>query len=127
MGLDAISTPTLVNTLPVDAVPAVLNGREADASTAIEIVSTPGTGKAIFLLELFLICDDDDAAPHLQDEDDNVLFGPFYAKAAGPIVVHKIWKEPHILRLALNKALELKAAAAGNVFIYLVYAIGSAS
>ena len=125
MGLDAISTPQLVHALPVDAVPAAINGREADASTAIEIIAAPGVGLAIFLLDLFMTCDDDDAAPHIQDEDDNILFGPVYAKAAGPIVVHKEWKEPHIGKVASNKAVELKAVAAGNISIWLVYAIGS--
>ena len=123
MGLDASSTPQLVQSLPVDAVIAVINGREADASTAVEFIAAPGVGKAIFLLELLLTCDDDDAAPHIQDEDDNVLIGPFYAKAAGPIVVHKKW-ERRILKVASNKAVELKAAAGGNVGIWLEYAIG---
>ncbi len=125
MALDAITTPAIAVGLPVDAVHGVLNGREADASTAIEIVSAPGVRKTIYLLALHLTCDDDDAAPHLQDEDGNVVFGPFYAKAAGPIVVNKEFKEPRIPKLATNKALQLKAAAGGNIGIWLEYAIGS--
>lgn len=127
MALDAISTPELVHALPVDAVHKAINGNEADASTAIAIVAAPGVGKAIYLLEALITCDDDDADPVLQDEDDNLLFGPFYAKAAGPIVVHKKWEQPRILKLVTNKALELKAAAGGSISIYLEYATGSAS
>ena len=127
MPLDAISTPTLVHSLPTDAVFGAINGNEADASTAIAIVAAPGTGKAIYLLETIITCNDDDAAPVLQDEDDNLLFGPFYAMAAGPIVVQKKWEQPRILKLVTNKALELKAANAGSISIYLEYAVGSAS
>lgn len=126
MPLDAISTPALVSVLPVDAVHGAINGNESDASTAIAIVAAPGAGKAIYLLEVLITCDDDDADPVLQDEDNNLLFGPFYAKAAGPIVVHKKWEEPRILKVATNKALELKATAGGEISIYLEYAIGSA-
>lgn len=126
MALDAISTPAVVSALPVDAVHGVINGNEADASTAIEIITAPGAGKAIYFLEALITCDDDDADPVIQDEDDNLLFGPFYAKAAGPTVVHKKWKEPRILKVATNKAVELKAAAGGSISIYLEYAIGTA-
>lgn len=126
MPLDAISTPALVSSLPVDAVHAAINGNESDASTAIAIIAAPGAGKAIYILEALITCDDDDADPVLQDEDDNLLFGPFYAKAAGPIVVHKKWEEPRILKVVTNKAVELKAAAGGEISIYLEYAIGSA-
>ncbi len=126
MALDAISTPTLVDRLPLDAVFKTVNSNEADASTAIEFIAAPGTGKAIYFLEVLITCDDDDADPVIQDEDDNLLFGPFYAKAAGPIVVHKEWKEPRILKVVTNKAVELKAAAAGDISLYLEYATGTA-
>lgn len=125
MALDAIYAPALVAALPTDAVIKALNGSEADGSTAIEIVAAPGEGKAIYLLEAIITCDDDDCDPSLQDEDDNALFGPFLAKAAGPIVVSKKWEQPRILKLASDKALEVKAAAAGTFSIYLEYAIGS--
>lgn len=126
MPLDAISTPAVVTALPSDAVFGIINGYEADASTAIAIVAAPGAGKSIFLLEALITCDDDDCDPHLQDEDDNILFGPFLAKVAGPIVVHKKW-EKRIIKLVSNKALEVKAAQAGTFSIYLEYATGSGS
>ena len=126
MPIDTISTPAVVTALPSDAVFGIINGIEADASTAIAIVAAPGAGKTIFLLEVLITCDDDDADVQLQDEDDNVLFGPFFAKAAGPIVVHKKW-EKRIIKLVSNKALEVKAAAGGDFSIYLEYATGSGS
>ncbi len=118
MALDAISTPTIVNAIPFEGkVLWALNGNEADASTAIEIKAAPGVGKALYITSVLITCDDDDADPVLQDEDDNLLFGPFYAKAAGPIVVAKEFSKP--IKLVSNKALELKAAAAGTISIWV--------
>lgn len=121
MALDAISTPTLVDALPSGSVPAVLNGYEADASTAIEIIAAPGVEKAIYLQNVILGSDDADAHPHLQDEDDNVLFGPLLSTVEGGNL-YKEFKRP--LKLVSNKALEIKAAAGGNVFIWCEYSIG---
>jgi hypothetical protein len=126
MALDAITTPTLVDRLPLDTVYKSVNGNEADASTAIAIVAAPGAGKAIYLLSVLITCDDDDADPVLQDEDDNLIFGPFYAKAAGPIVVSKDFAAPRIPKVITNKALELKAAAGGDISIWLEYGVGTA-
>lgn len=118
MALDAISTPTIVDVIPFEGkVLWALNGNEADASTAIEIKAAPGVGKALYITSVLITCDDDDADPVLQDEDDNLLFGPFYAKAAGPIVVAKEFSKP--IKLVSNKALELKAAAGGDISIWV--------
>jgi len=127
MALDASGTPQLVSSLPVSAVISAISGYEANASTAVEVVAAPGARKAIYLLEAILTCNDDDAAPVLQDEDDNYLFGPFYAMAAGPLFIHKKWEQPRILKLVTNKALEIKAGGAGSISLYLEYAIGPAS
>lgn len=125
MALDAISTPTIVEEIPYGSRTFwAINGNEADASTAIEIKAAPGAGKALFITSVLITCDDDDAAPVLQDEDDNLLFGPFYAKAAGPIVIAKEFSKP--IRLVTNKALELKAAAAGSISIWVEGATASA-
>lgn len=124
MPLDAITNPTTVGQLPTDAVFKAINGREADASTAIDIESAPGAGKTIYILSLLMTCDDDDAAPQLQDGDGTVVFGPVYAKAAGPIVVNKDFKRP--LKLVTNKSLALKAAAGGNVSIWAEIVTGTA-
>lgn len=121
MALDAISTPTISSVsyedLPDNTDFWCINGNEADASTAIEIKAAPGAGKALYIDSIVLICDDDDAAPQLQDEDDNIIFGPCYGKAAGPIVVIVPFRRS--LVMTANKALELKAAAAGNIFIHI--------
>jgi hypothetical protein len=127
MAIDASGTPTLVTCLPTDAVISAISGYEADASTAVAVIAAPGAGKALYLLEAIITSNDDDAAPVLQDEDDNYLFGPFYAMAAGPIVVHKKWEQPRILKLVTNKALEIKAGGAGSISLYLEYATGSAT
>lgn len=118
MPLDAISTPTTVDKVPFKGRTFwAINGNEADAQTAIEIKAAPGAGKALFITSVLITCDDDDADPVLQDEDDNLLFGPFYAKVAGPIVVNKDFKRP--IKLVTNKALEVKAAAAGTFSIWV--------
>ena len=118
MGLDAISTPKTVDEIPFKGRTYwAINGNEADASTAIEVKTAPGAGKTLFITSVLITCDDDDADPVLQDEDDNLLFGPFYAKVAGPIVVNKDFKRP--IQLVTNKALEVKAAAGGTFSIWI--------
>lgn len=118
MPLDAISTPTTVAAVPfMGRTDWTLNGNEADASTAIEIKAAPGAGKSLYIKSALITCDDDDAAPVLQDEDDNLLFGPFYAKAAGPIVIDRKFDRP--IKLVSNKALELKAANAGSISVFI--------
>ena len=118
MALDAISTPTIVEDIPFNnRVRFAINGNEADASTAIAIKAAPGAGKAIYVTAVLITCDDDDADPVLQDEDGNLLFGPFYAKVAGPIVIAKEFSKP--IKLVSNKALEVKTAAAGTFSIWV--------
>lgn len=118
MALDAISTPTMVNQVPYKGrVDWVLNGYDTDASTAIIIKAAPGVGKALFIKEVIITSDDADAYPHLQDEDDNVLFGRFFSTNNGVLVL--AWKFTRPIQLVTNKALELKAAAAGNVSIWI--------
>jgi hypothetical protein len=117
MALDAISTPTIVDEVPFRGRTFwSVNGYEADATTAIEIKAAPGTGKALYITEIMFGSDDADAHPHLQDEDDNIIFGPLLSSVGGahlPAVLR------HPIKLATNKALELKAAAAGNIFIFI--------
>lgn len=118
MALDHITTPTIVDEIPFKGrVLWAINGDEADASTAIAIKAAPGAGKSLYITSVLITCDDDDADPVLQDEDDNLLFGPFYAKAAGPIVIDKEFRWP--IKLVTNKALELKAAAAGSISVWV--------
>ena len=120
MPLDTISTPTIVNEIPFSSrVLFAINGIEADASTAIEIKAAPGVGKSIYITSVLMTSDDADANPFLQDEDDNVLFGPPFTTVEG-VVYGKDFKNP--IKLATNKALELKATA-GNVSIWVEGAI----
>lgn len=121
MALDAIATPTLVEEIPhMGKTLFCITGYDTDASTAIEIKAAPGVGKAIYITHIILQSDDADAHPHLQDEDDNVLIGPLMSTVEGFGFDHE-FKKP--LKMVDNKALELKAAAAGNVFVHVEGAI----
>ncbi len=123
MALDAIATPTLVEEIPFSGkVLWCITGYDTDASTAIEIKAAPGVGKALYITSIILGSDDADAHPHLQDEDDNVLIGPLMSTVEGPILSHTFSKP---LKLVNNKALELKAAAAGNVSVHIEGAIAT--
>ena len=118
MALDAISTPTMVNQVPHKGrVDWVLNGYDTDVSTPIEIKAAPGVGKALFIKEVLITCDDADAYPYLQDEDDNILFGRFFSTNNGVLVL--AWKFTRPIQLVTNKALELASVAAGNVSIWI--------
>ena len=123
MALDAIATPTLVEEIPFTGKTLFcITGYDTDASTAIEIKAAPGAGKAIYITSIILGSDDADAHPHLQDEDDNVLIGPLMSAVEGPILHHDF---SFPLKLVSNKALELKAAAGGNVFVHVEGAIAA--
>jgi hypothetical protein len=117
MALDAISTPTIVEAIPFSGRTLwSVNGYDTDASTAIEIKATPGAGKSLYITEIILGSDDADAHPHLQDEDDNVIFGPLLSSTGG---MHLVAVLRHPIKLVSNKALEIKAAAAGNVYVFI--------
>lgn len=117
MALDAVSTPTIVDEIPHRGRTFwSVNGNDTDASTAIEIKAAPGAGKALYITEIVLGSDDADAHPHLQDEDDTVLFGPLLSTTGG---MHLVAVLRHPIKLTSNKALEIKAAAAGNVFVFI--------
>lgn len=121
MALDAISTPTIVEAIPFRGKFLwAINGYEADAQTAIEIKAAPGTNKSLYITNVVITCNDADSYPWLQDEDDNILFGRFFpilGTAAGGFVLDHEFKKP--LKVATNKALEIKAAAAGNVSVWI--------
>jgi len=119
MPLDAISTPTIIENANIPFRNRVLwciNGYEADATTAIEIKAAPGAGKCLYLTEVILGSDDADAHPHLQDEDDNIVFGPLLSATGG---MHLVGVLKHPIKMVANKALELKGAAAGNIFVFI--------
>jgi hypothetical protein len=117
MALDAISTPTIVDEIPFKGrVFWSINGYDTDASTAIEIKAAPGAGKSLYLTEIVIGSDDADAHPQLQDEDATVIFGPLLSSTGG---MHLVAVLRHPIKLTANKALALKAAAAGNVFVFV--------
>ena len=121
MALDAIATPTiLTGSRAKGGEPFVITVHDTDASTEIEIKAAPGAGFSILIDAVILTTNDADANPQLQDEDDNVIFGRFFGLlgAAGGATV-LAWRFTNPLKLASNKALELKAAAAGNVSVYV--------
>ena len=121
MAADAIATPTLVEGIPTYGQSLwCITGYDTDFSTAIEVKAAPGVGKALYITSVILGSDDADAHPHLQDEDDNVLIGPLYSTVEGAILNHDFSKP---LKLVDNKALEIKAAAAGNVSFHIEGAI----
>ena len=119
MALDAISTPTLVDEIPFRGRTYwAINGYDTDVSTAIEIKAAPGAGKSLYITAVILTCNDADSYPWLQDEDDTILFGRFFPiLTTGGFVLVKEFKRP--LKLASNKALEIMAAAAGNVSVWV--------
>jgi len=117
MALDAISTPTIVEEIPHNGKTLwSINGIDTDASTAIEIKAAPGTGKSLYITEIFIGSDDADAHPMIQDEDANVLFGPLQSTTGG---IHLVAVLRHPIKMVSNKALQIKAEAAGNVFVFV--------
>ncbi len=117
MALDSIYEPETVETIPfIGQQPWTLNGKDSDAGTAIEIKAAPGVGLALYITQVVLGSDDADAHPQIQDEDDNVIFGPLFSTIEGPTMSVTPAKP---IKLVSNKALELKAAAAGNVFVFV--------
>lgn len=119
MALDAISTPTLVETIPFKGRTYwAINGYDTDASTAIEIKAAPGVGKSLYIIAIVITSNDADAYPLLQDEDDTILFGRIFpVLTSGGFSLVKEFSKP--IKLASNKALELKSIAAGNVSVWV--------
>ena len=121
----AITTPTLVNELPIArSGPFCFNNDEDDADVAVECVATPGAGKAIYLTSVTIAGRTTDVAVTLQDEDATVLFGPIQCQADGGSIMTKDWKYP--LKLTDNKALDVFATDGVAFTVYGEYFIGQA-
>jgi hypothetical protein len=117
MALDTVATPTIVADNPFnEKVYWAVTGLDADASTAIDIVAAPGVGKSLYITGVLITSIDADAFPRLQDGDATLLFGPFYSATTCPVIP---WKFEHPLKVTANKSIALKAAAAGNVSVYV--------
>lgn len=118
MALDAISTPTIVEKIPKEGRTWwAINGMEADASTAIEVKAAPAAGFSHYITAIAITCDDDDCDPAVHDDAAAVLFGPIFAKVAGPLSIVKEFSKP--IKVASGKAIDVKAAAAGTFSIWI--------
>jgi hypothetical protein len=117
MALDTVATPTIVNEGSFnEKVYWAVTGIDADASTAIDIVDAPGVGKSLYITGVIITSPDADAFPRLQDGDATLLFGPFFSTTSCPVVM---WQFRNPLKVTANKSIALKAAAAGNVSVYV--------
>ena len=94
-----------------------VNGYSTDVSTAAEVKAAPGAGKSLYITAVVITCNDADSFPWLQDGDAVVVFGRFFTTATDSLGLVKEFKKP--IKLTANKALQLKAAAAGNVSIWV--------
>ncbi len=117
MALDASATPTRTEGAFSGKSYWAITGVDADASTAIDIVAAPGAGKSLYITGVIITSDDDDAHPQLQDGDATLLFGPFCSNANG--ILQITWKFCQPIKVTANKSLAVKAAAAGNVSVYV--------
>ena len=117
MAFDSASTPTIVETIPFNGRTYwSFNGQDSDTSTAIDIVAAPGAGKSLYITDIVIGSDDADAHPQLQDGDATVLFGPLLSAVEGLHLTVSLRKP---IKVATNKSLAVKAAAAGNVFVFV--------
>ncbi len=118
--LDTSSNPTLVDrgSIPTSAKPFATNGVEADAQTAKEIVVAPGVGKNHYITRIVLQSETAGVDPQIQDDATSpaVLFGPYYTTTTGAKVEINY---PRPIKVAANQAIDLKAAGAGDVFVFI--------
>lgn len=115
-----ITRPTLAGPglMPVSrSGPWAVNDDETDAVPPVPLKDAPGTGKALYLTHVTMSGRTNDVAITLQDEDDNVLFGPIQMQADGGGVFTKDWKHP--LKLIDDKALEVVATDGEAFTIYV--------
>jgi hypothetical protein len=122
----AITTPTLVNELPIArSGPFSFNNDEDDADAAVACVASPGAGKAIYLTHVTMSGRTTDVAITMQDEDGAVLFGPIQMQADGGGNFSKDWKYP--LKLIDDKDLDVFATNSQAFTVYGEYFIGDTS
>lgn len=120
----AITTPALTGpgSYPIERTgPLAFNNDEDNASTAVDCVTAPGAGKAIYLTHITISGRAADIAITIQDGDDTVVFGPIQMQDGGSPFT-KDWKHP--LKLVDNKALSVYASAASAFTLYGEYFIG---
>lgn len=98
----------------------IVNGVEADATTAKEVKPAPGTGKHLYLQKAVLQCETAAVDPQLQDNATSaiVLLGPMYSTTSGNSIKLDL-PEDEAIKVAANQAIDLKAAGAGAVFVFI--------
>jgi hypothetical protein len=117
MALDTVATPTRIEADTFYGQDLwTVTGVDSDASTAIDIKAAV-TGKSHYITGVILTSDDDDVYPQLQDGDGTLLFGPFCSNANG--VLQIAWKFDKPIKVTAAKSIALKAAAGGNVSVYI--------
>ncbi len=122
-----ITNPTLIGDgqMPVSMTgPLSFNNDEDDADIAVQLVATPGAGKAIYLTSVTMSGRTTDVAITLQDEDATVLFGPVQMQGDGGSNFTKDWPNP--LKLIDDKALYVFATNIQAFTVYGEYFIGQA-
>lgn len=112
----ASNTPTLstIETAQRGAAFSV-NVSSADVSAQVEVKAAPGAGKHIYITHVTIQSADADAHPYLQDANATLL-GPLYTTVEGTSFNRDF---PWPIRLTANQALNVNAAAAGNVWVYV--------
>ena len=122
----AITTPTLIGNgqMPIARTgPLAINDvQEGDATTAVQIIASPGAGKSLFLTSVTISGRTSDQNVTVLDEDGTVLFGPIAIQEDGETSITKDWKSP--LKITSDKDLDVKASANSDFTIYVEYFIG---
>lgn len=109
---------------PINAGPMLsFNNDEDNASTAVDCVDAPGTGKAIYVTSITISGRTADIEITLEDGDDTVLFGPIQMQD-GSSPFTKDWPKDAPLKVTNDKALSVFASAASAFTIYGEYFIG---
>jgi len=119
MAFDSAFTPNIVHTGAfIGKTYWAFSGADADASTAIDIIAAPGVGKSLYITGVIMQTSyDADAFPRLQDGDGTALFGPWLSGTLTSNVIS--WKFENPIKVASNKSLAVKCAAAGTVCVYV--------
>lgn len=113
-----LNTPTLVTMQRAKrGARFAKNFTTADATGAEEVLAAPGAGKNIHVTKIILQSDDADAHPYLLTAT-TLFFGPLLSSVEGMSLEWEACDDT-VIQLPANTALNLDAAAAGNVYGYV--------
>jgi len=117
MALTASGTPSVITgTRAKGGEPFIVTGYATDASTAAALKAAPGANKSLVIDYAQLGVSAATTIAHIQDEDGNILFGPLITATETGVMTKPV-NIP--TKVASNKAIQLKAAAAGSVSVYI--------